>query len=52
MSKNKNQNKNQAKNQTNLEERNRQLVNALYEQKLVKPTCSDCENYYSVLAEI
>lgn len=38
MSKNKNQNKNQ----TSYEEQNRQLVDALYEQKLVKPTCSDC----------
>lgn len=36
MSKNKNQNKNQ----TSYEEQNRQLVDALYEQKLVKPTCS------------
>ena len=33
MSKNKNQNKNQ----TSYEEQNRQLVDALYEQKLVKP---------------
>lgn len=42
MSKNKNQNKNQ----TSYEEQNRQLVDALYEQKLVKPTCSDCDDYF------
>lgn len=45
MSKNKNQNKNQ----TSYEEQNRQLVDALYEQKLVKPTCSDCDDYFGAM---
>ena len=44
--------KNQNKGLTNYEEQNRQLVNALYEQKLVKPTCSDCEDYFSAMAAI
>lgn len=48
MSKNKNQNKNQ----TSYEEQNRQLVDALYEQKLVKPTCSDCDDYFGAMVSI
>ena len=44
--------KNQNKSLTNYEEQNRQLVNALYEQKLVNPTCSDCEDYFSAMAAI
>ena len=42
--------KNQNKSLTNYEEQNRQLVNALYAQKLVKPTCNDCEDYFSACA--
>ena len=48
MSKNKNQNKNQ----TSYAEQNRQLVDALYEQKLVKPTCSDCDDYFGAMVSI
>lgn len=48
MSKSKNQNKNQ----TSYEEQNRQLVDALYEQKLVKPTCSDCDDYFGAMVSI
>lgn len=48
MSKNKTQNKNQ----TSYEEQNRQLVDALYEQKLVKPTCSDCDDYFGAMVSI
>lgn len=44
--------KKQNKSLTNYEEQNRQLVNALYEQKLVKPTCSDCEDCFSAMAAI
>lgn len=44
--------KNQNKSLTNYEEQNRQLVNALYAQKLVKPTCSDCEDYFSAMVSI
>lgn len=44
--------KKQNKSLTNYEEQNRQLVNALYEQKLVKPTCSDCKDYRSAMAAI
>lgn len=44
--------KSQNKSLTNYEEQNRQLVNALYEQKLVKPTCSDCEDYFSAMVSI
>ena len=44
--------KSQNKSLTNYEEQIRQLVNALYEQKLVKPTCSDCKDYRSAMAAI
>lgn len=44
--------KNQNKSLTNYEEQNQQLVNALYAQKLVKPTCSDCEDYFSAMVSI
>lgn len=32
--------------------KNRQLVDALYEQKLVKPTCSDCDDYFGAMVSI
>lgn len=44
--------KSQNKSLTNYEEQNRQLVNALYEQKLIKLTCSDCKDYRSAMAAI